>query len=116
MLTDPQSITISGVAKSMPKILAQGLKSVYQSNDKAYTLTISHQESGKKVRTLVRFDLRAVKADPLTSANNWETLSFQTVIDRPLTGFSVTDLTDHITGFKTWFDNTLVGKLYGEES
>jgi hypothetical protein len=38
------------------------------------------------------------------------------VIERPLTGFSSTQVNDLVAGLKTWLDSTNVGKLYGEES
>jgi len=114
--TDPQVITVATVAQSMPRILSSGLSSTYQKNDKNYTFKISHQESGVRVRSLVRVDFRAVVADELSGDNHYQNLSVQLVIDRPITGFTATQVYDLIAGLKTWLDSTNVGKLYGEES
>jgi hypothetical protein len=63
-----------------------------------------------------RIDQRKVVADPLTSVNDYETLSFYFVIDRPIYGFSSTEVEQLIAGLKTWLDNTAIDKLYGLES
>ncbi|DAD50472.1 coat protein [ssRNA phage Gephyllon.2_7] len=113
---DPRTLTVAGVAKSLVRILTAGLSSTYQTNDKSYTQRISHQESGTKVRSLLRTDFRAVVADPLTSQNSWQTLSVQTVIDRPLTGFTETQVADLVAAHNAQLDSTTISKLYGEES
>lgn len=116
MFSDPQSITVAGVAKSMPKISSEGTKTTYQKNDLEYTLTVSHTVIKDRIRSMVRVDQRAIVPDPLTAVNDYETLSFYCVIDRPSAGFSSTQVSDLITGFKTWLDATAIGKLYGKES
>jgi len=114
--TDPISLTIAGVAKSLARISTQALRSVYQTNDKFLTLTISHQESKNRIRSLVRVDEHAIVPDPLTSVNAWEDMSVQIVFDRPLTGFTSTQVNDLFAAIKTAMDSTFVGKVYGEES
>lgn len=117
MFTDPQTITVNAEAKSMPRIETNGQKSVYQKSDQTFTLTISHQNaSGNRVRSLVKFEEKAVVPDPLTSVNDYEHASIQFVIDRPLAGFSQTRIDQLVTGFKTWLTSTAVGQIYGRES
>jgi hypothetical protein len=117
MFTDPQSITVNAVAQSMPRIQIDGKKCVYQKSDGTFTLTISHQIiAGDRVRSVARVDQKAIVPDPLTSVNDYETLSFYVVIDRPLAGFTSTQTDQLITGFKTWLDSTAIGKLFGQES
>jgi hypothetical protein len=65
---------------------------------------------------MARIDQLAVVADPLTAVNDYETLSFYVVIDRPKYGFSSTQVDQLVSGLKTWLDSTSVGKLYGRES
>lgn len=113
---DPQSITVAGTPHSMPRITVSGLSATYQQNDKNYTLKLSHQESGNRVRSVARVDQRAVVADELTGDSHYQNLSVYVVIERPLTGFSSTQVNDLVAGLKTWLDSTNVGKLYGEES
>lgn len=116
MFSDPQTITVNAVAKVLPRVLVEGRKAVYQLADQTYTLTISHQPTKERTRSLYRVDLRAVVADPLTSANDYEDASFQIVLDRPLAGFSLVTLQQLWTGIKTHMDDALIAKLFGQES
>lgn len=116
MFSDPLSITIAGVAKSMPRISSTGTKTVYQTNDETYTLTISHMVSGKRIKSLFRVDRKEIVTSPLDSTNDYDTLSVYVVIERPNFGFSSTQVNDVVAGLKTMLDATAVGKLYGKES
>lgn len=116
MFTDPQSVTVATVAKSMPRVTTGNLNSKYQKDDGTYVLTISHAPNKDRIRSMIRIDNKAVVPDPLTAVNDYETLSVYLVIDRPLAGFSSTQVNDLIVGFKTWLDATAVGKIYGQES
>jgi len=117
MFSDPQSVTVNGAAKSMPRVENDGKKSVYQMNDETFKLIISHQPTGSdRVRSMVRIDQRAVVADPLTSVNDYETLTYYVVVDRPSVGFTSAQLGYLVAGLNTWLDSTAVGKLFGQES
>jgi hypothetical protein len=116
MFADPQTVTVNAVAKVMPRISTGGTKSTYQLNDLTFTLNISHTQVKDRIRSMARSDQRAVVPDPLTAVNDYETLSFYVVLDRPLAGFTSTQCEQLITGFKTWLDATVIGKLYGSES
>lgn len=117
MFADPQSVTVNAVAQSMPRIDTGNKRTIYQKADGTFTLTISHQVvSGDRVRSMARIDQKAIVPDPLTAVNDYETLSFYVVIDRPLAGFTSTQTDQLITGFKSWLDSTAIGKLYGQES
>jgi hypothetical protein len=116
MFADPQVVTVNAVAQSMPRISTAGLKTIYQKNDLTYTLTLSHTPSKDRIRSMARIDNRAVVPDPLTAVNDYETLSFYVVVDRPLAGFSATQVDQLITGFKTWLDAAAIAKLFGQES
>lgn len=116
MFTDPQVVTVNAVAQSMPRVTSTGLKSVYSKVDGNWILTISHTESKDRIRSMARVDQRAVVADPLTAVNDYETLSFYVVVDRPTYGFTQTQVDQLIAGVKTWLDTTASGKLFGKES
>jgi len=116
MFSDPQVITVNSVAISMPRIASVGQKSTYQSNDLVLALNISHVLAKDRIRSMARVDWKLVVPDPLTAVNDYETLSYYSVIDRPLAGFSSAQCTQLITGYKTWLDSTVMGKLYGQES
>lgn len=116
MFADPQSITVAGVAKSMPRISTSGLTTIYSKDDETYKMTLSHQKSNSRIRSMARVDNRAIVADPLTSENDYETLTFYVVVDRPEVGFTSTQVNDLVAAVKTWLDATAVGKLFGLES
>lgn len=120
MLTDPQVVTVNSVAKSMPKVLTDGQHAVYQLADQTFTLDIRHTsrlvDKKARVKSLVTFTQKAVVADPLTSVNDFETLTFSAQIDRPEAGFTTTQVQQLVAGFNAWLTNTMVDKLYGRES
>jgi hypothetical protein len=116
MFSDPQSVTVNSVAQSMPRVSVKDLSAIYQKSDGTWKLTLSHTPSKDRIRSMARIDQRKVVTDPLTSVNDYDTLSFYVVIDRPLYGFSSTEVEQIIAGLKTWLDNTAIDKLYGTES
>lgn len=121
MLTDPQTVTVNAVAKTMPRVSSSGTSAVYQLADETFKLEVSHQvvskgKSASRIRTLVRVTQRAIVADPLTAVNDYDTMSLQFVIDRPNYGFTGVQLDQLRAGFAAWLDTTMTGKLFGLES
>lgn len=117
MFSDPQTVTVNAVAKVMPRIEMGVRRCVYQLADQTFTLTISHQATGKdRIRSMARIDQKAIVPDPLTAVNDYETLGFYVVVDRPQAGFSGTQVDQLITGLKTWLDSTAIGKIFGQEA
>jgi len=116
MFSDPQSVTVNSVAQSMPKISSKDTSSVYSKSDGSFKLTMSHTLSRDRVRSMARIDQRAVVSDPLTSVNDYETLSFYCVIDRPNYGFTTAQIEQLVTGFQAWLTTGNVDKLVGLES
>lgn len=113
--TDPQTITIDGVAHNCALIKSDGSKSIYKAADANHTITISHQASKGRVRSMARVDERVVAADPLTAVNQYATTAVYLVVDRPEVGFSADDIDDIVVGFKTWLSTANVTKLVGLE-
>jgi len=125
MFVDPQVVTINSVAKSMALVNSEGTKRTYQTNDKSFTLIVSHQSSvnnakskglRQRVRTLIRLEQRATVADPLSAENDYDEMTIQMVIDRPEAGFTAQQLQYLVAGFEGWLDSTAVTKLFGRES
>jgi hypothetical protein len=120
---DPQSVTIAGNAKSLPRILSEGSHSVYQMSDLTFSLDIKHRtvvrDKKRRVVSLAVLTQRKVVPDPLTSVNDYETLSTSGQIDRPEAGYTETETIDQWTGFHGWLSagtNANLKKLYGRES
>jgi nucleoside-diphosphate-sugar epimerase len=117
MFADPQSVTINAVAQSMPRVSSKDRSAVYQKNDLSYTLSISHTAGAKgRVRTLVRIDQRAVVTNPLDSSNDYDTLTYYIVLDRPSYGFTMVQAEQLVAGFNAWLTSGNVDKLWGQES
>ncbi len=95
-LPDPLAITLDG-AKSLPRIIDDGLKSTYVTADSKLTLTVSHQVTSKKKRTVIRIDETIVAADPLSAVQKSMVGSTYIVFDFPLWGFDLTKKLNQIT-------------------
>jgi len=113
---DPQTVTVNLVANSLPRVSTTGLASKYQKNDQSFTLEISHAPSKGRIRSMAKLTQRAIVPDPLTAVNDYETLIFYVVVDRPEVGFSAAQQDQLITGFKTWLGTGTSDKLFGMES
>lgn len=113
--TDPQVITVNAVDKTMPRIYTDGSRSVYATADEAYKMTISHMESGRRTRRMVRNDNRVVATDPLTSVNEYKSLGVYTVIDEPEYGFSDTEINYLVQAHIAWLIAANVAKVLGNE-
>lgn len=117
MFTDPQSVTISGAAKSLPRIAVGNRSAVYESQDGALTLTVSHTNN-KRTRSVVRFDRKLVGPDALNPATNKQYNSaVYMVVDTPFTGIDDATVKADITGFLAYLGTAgLIDKLLGQES
>lgn len=119
MLTDPQTVTIDGSAKTMPRISTGNLQAQYSDADGGTKLRVSHTVSNRE-RSLVRLDLSKVGTDPFVSTvSRPYTAAVYLVIDRPLNGAGFTDaeLVKAITGFLSYMSTAgLSAKILGLES
>lgn len=92
--TDPQSITISGTAISMPLTSREGDETVYSSGDGLNRLSVSHSETKQgRHRRVLRFDTKKVAADPYKPAENVDVATaVYVVFDIPKAGFTPTEM------------------------
>lgn len=116
---DPQSVTINAVAISLPRV-GQGVSSgIFQSNDAAVRLTISHQ-SGKRNRHTIRIDHQKVAADPFVGSTNARySMSAYVVMDVPPVGYTVAEakqIGDALAAYLTASTGANITKLLGNES
>jgi hypothetical protein len=117
LFSDPQTITVNAVAKAMPRISTNGTSSTYRLADTTFALTISHNETKQqRVQSRARFEQRAIVPDPLTSVNDWESAAFSIVLDRPISGFTQTQLDQMWAGLKAWLDSSAFAKFFNQES
>lgn len=119
MFTDPQSVTISGSAKSMPRIKMGTSDSTYRTADETVQLRISHQTTKSRTRRMVRLDQNVIAADPLTAVNVSQSAGVYLVVDEPKFGFTDEALTALVNALATWLtasSSANVAKLLGSES
>lgn len=109
--TDPQTVTIDSVDKTLNKVQSDGLKTIYATGDESYKFTISHQESKTRTRRMVRLDHRVVAADPLTALNEYKSLGVYVVIDEPEYGFDDATIDKIVQGLLAWLTTANVTKV-----
>ena len=115
---DPQSVTISGTAISLPRT-SQGLNSGgFKSSDGLTELSVSHQ-NGKRNRRLIKLQVTKVGADPLTSGvNNYYSMSVNVVVDTPKVGYTVAEakaVVDALVAYLAASTGARVTQLLGDE-
>jgi len=116
--SDPQSVTISGTAISLPRTSVRVNGSTYTSGDGLVAVRGDHTY-GRRTRRVLRIDHSKIAADPFTAANTKFSMSNYIVFDVPPTGYSVADQTAVYAGFKAMFiasSDALITKLLGGES
>lgn len=116
MLTDPQVVTIDSTPHSLPRVTSGDLRGVFQDATGEYKLTVSHQASKKRVRRMVRLDIKSIVADPLTAENDYENLGIYLVIDEPEFGFADLEIADIVAGFQAWFNAAMVAQVLASQS
>jgi hypothetical protein len=121
MLTDPQSVTISGTAHSLPRVSSDGSGSRYQNADGTVTVSVSHAKGrGNRNRRVIRIDHKKVAPDPLFPAQNtpYEFSSFM-VFDVPGTGYTIAEQKAIVDGFVAALSassGALITKILGAEN
>lgn len=117
--TDPQSVTISGTAISLPRVSTGVGQSDYTSADGLVRLS-AQSTYGRRTRRVLRLDHSKITADPFIPANNTKvSMSNYIVFDVPPVGYSNAEALAVYAGFKTAFTATsdlLITKLLGGES
>ena len=117
--TDPQSVTISGSAISLPRVSTGRNESEYQSADGLVKLTAS-STYGRRTRRVLRLDHAKITPDPYIPTQNAKvSMSNYIVFDVPVAGYTNTEALAVYTGFKTAFTastDALIVKLLGGES
>lgn len=121
MYSDPQSLTISGTAVSLPRTASGVNQGGFTAADGNTKFSISHQY-GKRARRTARIDVRKIIPDPLIANVSREvSASVYVVIDAPLVGFTAAELKGIADAHSAWMaagtgaaNNTL--RLVGGES
>lgn len=116
MFTDPQSVTINAVPKSLPRVSIGISESTYRSADETVQMRISHQSSKGRKRRMVRLDQTVIAADPLSAENSSQKAGIYLVVDEPTFGFDDTALDYLVDALIAWLTSANIAKLLGSES
>ena len=119
-LSDPQSITITGVANSLPNVSRVERNAVYSKDDGTVVEKVNHNVGKARTRRQVRLDMSKVTADPYIPAQNRRLgASYIISMDVPNEGFSVTEQKDALKGLFAQLQATsdaMLIKILGGES
>lgn len=116
MFSEPQTVTINAVAKTLPRVSFGDRKGVFE-DTLGNRLTVSHS-TGKRNRHIVRLDVTKTAVDPLLDGVSKEySMSAQLIIDVPPVGFTADEQSKNANALVDWADvaGTLL-KVTGGES
>lgn len=83
MFSDPQSVTISGSAKSLVRTSSTSEGGEFSSADRAHRMSIRHAY-GKRYRHTLRFVVDTLDANPLISGQNVKnSITVMVTVDTP---------------------------------
>lgn len=116
---DPQSVTISGTAISLPRVSSGQNAGGFASADGLVLLSVSNSY-GKRTRRTMRLSQSKISADPLIPSQNVRsTMSTYIVVDTPVNGFTnaeVKALIDAFTAYLSASAGAKVTQLVGGEN
>lgn len=117
---DPQTVTVSAVDHTLPRVSSGDSTGAFEENGSAYKLSVASTSNKKRVRRTARVDFQTVVVDPLDPTRfNPQSMSVYIVVDAPVVGFTVADQKELVKGLNTWlsastYANTV--KLLGGEN
>lgn len=118
MYTDPQSVTISGSAKSLARTSSTENGAKFATSDRAHRMVVTHNY-GRRQRHTVRFEVDSLTANPLITGQYVQgSMSCYLVADLP-NGYDTATAKAVIDGFLanlTASTGANVTKLIGGES
>lgn len=115
-LADPQSVTISGTATTMPRVGQSLREGAFSSSDGNTSLEVRHQ-SGRRNRHLVKLTSQAIVSDPLVPSQNLPvSFSVHLVVDGPLQGVTALQQQKLAEALVSWATPANLAKVVGGES
>lgn len=115
-LADPQSVTIGGVATSLPRTGLTLDEGKFTSSDGQVILTSLHS-STRRVRHTIKLQKSAIVADPLVPSTNQNvSYSSHIVMDLPKNGVSNADILALANALVAWATSANLTKVIAGES
>lgn len=119
MLADPQTITISGSASTLPRTAVVPDGAIYSNPDSTIKFDVRHT-NGRRNRSIARLRSDKIAADPLLTATNRRlSATVYVAVDVPPEGFSVAEQVALIKALSDWLTastNANATKVVGGES
>lgn len=116
---DPQTVTISGSANTLPRVGISETKGVFRKDDASVTLQTTSTSNGRRNRMAIRIDHKKVAPDPLMPETNSPfSMSVTFVVDVPSVGYSIAEqsaITSALTAYLTASSGARVTQLLGGE-
>lgn len=116
---DPQSVTISGVAISLPRTSSEKEGGTFTASDGNTEFTVSHR-NGKRKQHRIRLTSTKIAADPLQASTNViSSMSASLLVDVPLAGFNITEakaVVDALVAYLAASTGARVTQLLGGEN
>jgi len=117
--SDPQSVTISGVAISLPRVSSGDGVGSFKSADSLTELKVQHSY-GRRTRNSIRLVSTKISADPFIPAQNVRVSSSVTLtVDHPNNGYTAAELkaiADALVAYLTASSGAKVTQLVGGEN
>lgn len=115
-LTDPQSVTISGNAKSLPRTGASLNEGSFQVAEGDIKMSVKH-DSSRRTRHLIKLQKSAIVSDPLFPAQNQNvSYSVALTVDMPKNGVVAADAVALANALVLWATSANITKVVGGES
>jgi len=119
VFADPQALTYNSVAKSLPAIGRNETQSEYKLSEDTgvvYDFVISHQFKARN-RCVARLRRDAIVADPLNTGRSILASSSATfTVDRPASGFTLTDVQNLGKALRDWLTDANILKMLNGET
>lgn len=117
---DPQSITVSGSAVSLPRTGQAIGVGTFGSGDGAYGMDVRNSYGKTRIRRTIGITNKKFASDPLRPTDNKPVnVSVRLVVDQPLQGYTSAELQAIVVGFVanlTASTNANIAKLLGGEA
>jgi hypothetical protein len=116
-LLDPQTITVSGSAKTLARVQTGDHQAAYQDAAETFFLDVRHITTKQQLRRHeVKMSQRKIVTNPISSVSDYGDLTLAFLISRLPYGFDATEVDALVTAFKTWLTSAKVTELFGSQS
>lgn len=115
MFSDPQTVTVNGVALTLPRTSNGATSNTYSDAEGDVQLIIKQNKTRKRYRREIRLMDEKVVANPITGTSAMDGVSVYLVIDEPHDGFSNTEVKNLTAALMARCDDATLTKLLGGE-